>query len=103
MIINRRNCRTSNFLVGAVAIALFAISPIVAGTTSPVQARELQCDHALARYVKAIKVLEVEAAEARALAKRNPLYESDVAYYASVLADARQCVRNLEPVATVSR
>jgi hypothetical protein len=103
MIINRRNRRRSNSLTQAVAIALFAISPIVAGAMYPVQARELQCNHALAQYVKAIKVLEAEAAEARALAARNPLYESDVAYYASVLADARQCVRNLAPVATVSR
>jgi hypothetical protein len=103
MIINRRNRRTSNSLTVAVAITVFATSPIVGGTMSPVQARKLQCNHALAQYVKAIKVLEAEGAEARALAARNPLYESDVAYYASVLADAKQCIRNLAPVATVSR
>src|SRR5262245_50771295 len=103
MIINRRNCRASNSLAQAVAIALFAISLIVAGTMRALHARRLQCNHALDQYVKAIKVLDTKTAEARALAARNPLYESDVAYYASVLADARHCVRNLAPVATVSR
>jgi len=97
------NCRTSRLLASAVATALLATSLIVVGLTTPAQARELQCNHTLAQYIEAIKVLDAKAAQARALAARNPLYESDVAYYASVLADARQCVKNLAPVATASR
>jgi hypothetical protein len=50
-----------------------------------------------------IKLFESEAARARVLADRNPLYESDVAYYASALADARICHRTVGPVATASR
>ncbi len=99
------NFRTVGRLAGAVAAALFAISPIVMGAIAPAQAqaRKLQCNHTLAQYVEAIKVLEAEAVQARTLATRNSLYESDVAYYASVLTDARQCVRNLAPVATALR
>jgi hypothetical protein len=107
MIIGLRkwNCRTSPLLAGTLAAALFAFSPIVVGgmISTQAQARQLQCNHTLAQYVQVIKVLETQAAWARALADRNPLYESDVGYYASVLADARQCVRNLAPVATASR
>ena len=50
-----------------------------------------------------MRQLEILAADARIQAARNPLYESDVAYYASVLADARQCVKNLSPVTTAAR
>ena len=61
-----------------------------------------QCRHSAGEYAQAIRHFETEAAKARALADRNPLYESDVAYYASVLRDARACQRSL-PVATASR
>jgi hypothetical protein len=48
-------------------------------------------------------MLEAEAAKARALADQNPLYESDVGYYASALRDARTCVKMLAPVVSASR
>jgi hypothetical protein len=66
-------------------------------------AAQLQCKHNAAEYAQVIRHFESEAAKARALADRNPLYESDVAYYASVLADARTCYRTLGPVTTASR
>ena len=66
-------------------------------------AAQLQCKHSASEYAQVIRHFESEAAKARALADRNPLYESDVAYYASVLADARACHRNVGPVATASR
>ena len=64
---------------------------------------QLQCKHSASEYAQVIRLFESEAAKARALADRNPLYESDVAYYASVLADARACHRTVGPVATASR
>jgi hypothetical protein len=61
------------------------------------------CRHSAAEYAQVIRHFEGEAAKARALAERNPLYESDVAYYASVLASARACSRNPGPVASAMR
>ena len=66
-------------------------------------AAPLQCKHSAPEYAQVIKLFEGEAARARVLADRNPLYESDVAYYASALADARTCYRSVGPVATASR
>ena len=39
--------------------------------------------------------------QAQAQADVNPIYISDVEYYASVLAQAEHCIRSLTPVATV--
>jgi len=41
--------------------------------------------------------------QAQAQADVNPIYISDVEYYASVLAQAEHCIRSLTPIATVSR
>ncbi len=72
--------------------------------TSPAQAAETtKCASTLAQYTASIKQLEVSAARAQALTEQNPIYESDLQYYISVLADAERCVRSLTPVATVSR
>jgi hypothetical protein len=73
---------------------------LISGSAS---ATSLHCRHAAAEYAKVIKYFESEAAKARVLAEQNPLYESDLAYYASALADARACYRNLGPIATASR
>lgn len=83
---------------------IFAAALVLCGfAVSPAHGRELQCSYTLAQYNAVIAHLEAEAAKARTLAARNPLYESDVAYYASVLRDAKQCVQNLAPVTTASR
>jgi hypothetical protein len=66
-------------------------------------AAPLQCKHSASEYLQVIKLFESEAARARMLAERNPLYESDVGYYASALAGARTCHRSVGPVATASR
>jgi len=84
----------------AAAVALGVMIPALVSTAA---AREVQCTHTLAQYNEVIGVLEAQAAQARSLAERNPLYESDVAYYASVLADAKHCVKTLSPVATAAR
>jgi hypothetical protein len=70
---------------------------------SAAQARDLECKHTLAQYTEALRILEIEAAQARVKAEQNPLYESDVAYYGSVLRDARACVKTLAPVVSASR
>ena len=82
----------------ATALVLCAFIPVTAA-----QGRDLQCNHTLAQYTEALRMLETEAAKAQALAEQNPLYESDVDYYASVLRDARQCVRTLTPLVSASR
>ena len=73
------------------------------GVLIPVPAAALECKHTLAQHAEALRILEAEAANARVLADRNPLYESDVAYYDSVLRDARACVKMLGPVVSASR
>jgi hypothetical protein len=65
--------------------------------------KQLRCTHTLPQYTEALRQLEILSAEARQAALRNPLYEADVGYYASVLADARACVKTLSPVTTASR
>ena len=70
---------------------------------SAAQARDLTCNHTLTQYTEALRILEIEAAQARLKAEQNPLYESDVAYYGSVLRDARACVKMLSPVVSASR
>jgi hypothetical protein len=43
------------------------------------------------------------AEQARVMAEQNPLYESDVKYYASVLIDAYECAKTAAPVTTALR
>jgi hypothetical protein len=83
----------------AVALAFCAFIPLSAAA----QGRDVACKHTLAQHTEALRMLEAEAAKARALAEANPLYESDVAYYASVLRDERACVKMLAPVVSASR
>jgi hypothetical protein len=73
------------------------------GLYSPAQADATQCTATLAQYGATIKQLETFAAKAQALADRNPLLIADVEYYASALADAQRCAKNLGAVATVAR
>ncbi|MEA2939417.1 MAG: hypothetical protein QOC56_2921 [Alphaproteobacteria bacterium] len=80
----------------AAALTLCVVIPIAA------EAREVKCTHSLAQYTQAISHFEAEAAKARTLAVRNPLYESDLAYLDSVLGDARQCVKTLGPMTTAA-
>lgn len=82
-----------------------AVSALAMGMAfaSSAAAAQLQCKHSAAEYAQVIRHFESEAARARALADRNPLYEADVGYYTSALAAARACHRNVGPVATASR
>jgi hypothetical protein len=75
------------------------------GLATPVQAAETttQCSGTLSQYDATIRQLETFSARAQALADQNPLYISDVEYYASALAQAQRCAKNLGTVATVSR
>jgi len=87
--------------IGIVAALTLAICGI--GLSSPAQAAQAQCAGTLAQYDATIKQLATFSARAQALADQNPLYISDVEYYASALAQAERCVKSLGPVATVSR
>jgi hypothetical protein len=70
---------------------------------SPAQAAATQCTGTLAQYGATLKQLESFAAKAQSQADQNPLYISDVEYYASAIAQAERCVRDLGSMATVSR
>jgi hypothetical protein len=83
--------------------AALALSAGMAFLPSAAAASGLQCRNTADQYAQAIRHFEGEAVRARALAAQNPLYESDVAYINSVLADARACYRTRAPVATASR
>ena len=76
---------------------------VMLGALIPFPAAALECKNTLAQHTEALRILEAEAAKARILADRNPIYESDVGYYASVLRDARACVKILGPVVSASR
>jgi len=76
---------------------------VMLGSLIPFPAAALECKNTLAQHTEALRILEAEAAKARILADRNPIYESDVGYYASVLRDARACVKILGPVVSASR
>jgi hypothetical protein len=81
----------------AIATALMLCAVI------PAPAAALECKHTPAEYAEALRHLEAAAAKARTLAERNPLYESDVAYYAAVLRDTRACAKVLAPLVSASR
>jgi hypothetical protein len=88
------------FRIIAATLALSLGMALMSGAAA---AAGLQCRHSADQYAQAIKRFEGEAARARVLAAQNPLYESDLAYINSVLADARACIRDLGPVSTASR
>jgi hypothetical protein len=81
------------------ALILAACSAI----SSAAPGGSLQCTGTPAQYGAVIKQLEANAARAQALAERDPIYISDVEYYAAVLGEARRCAAMLRPVATNSR
>jgi hypothetical protein len=62
-----------------------------------------RCNHTLAQYTGYAKQIGPFAERARQKADDNPLYLADVGYYAAELADAKQCVKTLAPIATASR
>jgi hypothetical protein len=91
----RSTYRTGVFAALALAVCGLASPAQAAGTT--------QCTGTPAQYGATIQQLETFSAKAQALADKNPIYISDVEYYASALAEAQRCAKNLGNVATVSR
>jgi hypothetical protein len=82
---------------------IVALTVVVSVGLSPAHAAQAQCTATPAQYGAAIKQFQASMAHAQAQADVNPIYISDVEYYASVLAQAENCVRSLTPVTTVSR
>jgi hypothetical protein len=77
---------------------------VICGLASaPALAADTHCNGTPAQYSAAIRHFQVSKAQAEAQADVNPIYISDVEYYASVLAQAEQCMRSLTPVVSVSR
>jgi hypothetical protein len=91
----------STYRTGIFAALTLAICGI--SLASPAQAAATQCTGTLAQYGATIKQLEAFSAKAQSAADQNPLYISDVEYYASALAQAQRCAKDLGAVATVSR
>jgi hypothetical protein len=91
--------RTS--IAAALAFGIAVLSMPTASAQTP--ARKIDCNATLAQYNEAIRQLHTLADQAQAMAQQNPLYESDVKYYASVLIDAYECAKTAAPVATASR
>jgi len=89
--------RTRQSLVAALTLVVCGL------VLTPAQAAETQCNGTPAQYNAAVRHFQASMARAQAQADVNPIYISDVEYYASVLAQAEHCMRNLTPVATVSR
>jgi hypothetical protein len=89
----------SLYRTGIFAAATLAICGIALSSAQAADA----CTGTLAQYGATIKQLESFSAKAQALADQNPLYISDVEYYASALAQAQRCAKNLGNIATVSR
>ena len=85
--------------------AALTLAALGFGLSAPAQSAETgtPCSGTLAQYDATIRQLEVFSAKAQAMADQNPLYISDVEYYASALAQAQRCAKNLSTVATVSR
>ena len=87
----RTSFRTGIFVALTLVVCGFALA-------SPALATET-CTGTVAQYSASIQQLQVYSAKANAMADQNPLYISDVEYYASALAQAQRCVRLLGPVA----
>jgi hypothetical protein len=86
--------RTGIFATATLAICGLTLSSAHASDT---------CTGALAQYSATIKQLEIFSAKAQAQADLNPLAIADFEYYASALAQAQRCAKNLGNMATVSR
>lgn len=87
----------------ALAFTLGLAGLVTSARADEIGARKLDCPATLAQYNEALLQLRTLADQARAKADENPLYDSDVKYYASVLIDAYACAKNAAPVATASR
>jgi len=84
-------------------VAALTLAVLTLAISSAAQGAGLQCAGTPEQYSAVIKQLEANAARAQALAEENPIYISDVEYYAAVLAEAHRCAAMLGPVATNSR
>jgi hypothetical protein len=87
----------------AVAFALGVAGLSMPAAAAETGARKLDCSHTLAQYNEALMQLHALADQARAKADQNPVFESDVKYYASVLIDAYECAKITAPVTTALR
>jgi hypothetical protein len=90
------------FRTGIAAFVL-AFSALVPTGLPAAETAKAECGYTLIQYHEAIAMLDAAAAKARALAEINPLYESDVQYFAAVLADAQQCAKTVAPITAASR
>jgi hypothetical protein len=87
----------------AAALALGVAAASMPTVSAQTPTRKVDCTATLAQYNEAIRQFQSLAEQARVMAEQNPLYESDVKYYASVLIDAYECAKTAAPVTTALR
>jgi hypothetical protein len=87
----------------AAALALGVAAASMPTASAQTLNRKIDCTATLAQYNEAIRQFQNLAEQARVMAEQNPLYESDVKYYASVLIDAYECAKTAAPVTTALR
>jgi hypothetical protein len=87
----------------AAALALGVAAASMPTASAQTLNRKIDCTATLAQYNDAIRQFQTLADQARVMAEQNPLYESDVKYYASVLIDAYECAKTAAPVTTALR
>jgi hypothetical protein len=88
-------------IAAALALGVAAVSMPTA--SAQILNRKIDCTATLAQYNDAIRQFQTLADQARVMAEQNPLYESDVKYYASVLIDSYECAKTAAPVTTALR
>jgi hypothetical protein len=88
-------------IAAVLALGVAAVSMPTASAQTSI--RKIDCPATLAQYNEAIRQFQALADQARVMVEQNPLYESDVKYYASVLIDAYECAKTAAPVTTASR
>jgi len=88
-------------IAAALALGIAAISMPTVSAQTPT--RKIDCTATLAQYNEAIRQFHTLADQARVMAEQNPVYESDVRYYASVLIDAYECAKTAASVTTALR
>jgi hypothetical protein len=93
----------TGYRTSIIAALTFVICAVIASSPAQAAGADAQCAGTAAQYDAAIKQIENASAKAEAMADQNPIYISDVQYYASALAGAQRCFKSLSPVATVSR
>ena len=82
---------------------IVAVGAVLMIGIAPSLAQPGKCTGSYEQYRDYVAALTKVSAQSRTAADANPIYEADVGYYSIELAAAKQCVAQLQPVATALR